>query len=145
MFAACHIGRASCVIAVKEAEKLMKIFAFILAAIALGNGAYMFADPPGWYAAVPGVPDTGPLNFHFVRDIGIAYFTAGMGLAWSALGGGWRASALAAMFLGGHALLHLGETAMGHHHGVIVSQLVGIHVHAALAVVLSVLQRRSLS
>ena len=121
----------------------MKILAFILSAIALGNGVYMFLDPAGWYAAVPGVPDTGPLNLHFVRDIGIAYFTAGVGLAWSALGGGWRASALAALFLGGHALLHLGETAMGHHHNVIASQIVGIHVHAALAVVLSVLQKRS--
>jgi peptidoglycan/LPS O-acetylase OafA/YrhL len=121
----------------------MKILAFVLAAAMAANGVYMFADPPGWYAAVPGVPDTGPLNLHFVRDIGIAYFTAGVALAWSALGAGWRASALAALFIGGHALLHAGETFMGHHHDVLLNELAAVHLPAVLAVVLSVLQKRS--
>ncbi|NOT42309.1 MAG: hypothetical protein HOP13_17685 [Alphaproteobacteria bacterium] len=121
----------------------MKILAFILAAMMAANGVYMFADPPGWYAAVPGVPDTGPLNLHFVRDIGIAYFTAGVALAWSALGAGWRASALAALFIGGHALLHAGETFVGHHHDVLMNELIAVHLPAVLAVVLSVLQKRS--
>ena len=61
----------------------MKILALILGALMAANGAYMFVDPPSWYSAVPGVPDTGPLNLHFVRDIGIAYFTAGVAIAWS--------------------------------------------------------------
>jgi hypothetical protein len=123
----------------------MKILAFILAALMAANGVYMFADPPGWYAAVPGVPDTGPLNHHFVRDIGIAYFTAGVALAWSAFGAGWRASALAALFIGGHALLHVGETVMGHHHDVMVSQILGVHLPAVFAAVISFLQARSAS
>jgi len=121
----------------------MKIVTYILAALMAANGVYMFVDPPGWYAAVPGVPDTGPLNLHFVRDIGIAYFTAGAALAWSELGAGWRASALAALFLGGHALLHAGETIMGHHHDVILNELVAVHLPAVLAVVISVSQRRA--
>jgi hypothetical protein len=123
----------------------MKILAFILAAMMAGNGVYMFVDPPGWYAAVPGVPHTGPLNLHFVRDIGIAYVTAGVALAWSALSAGWRASALAALFIGGHSLLHAGETMMGHHHDVIVNELVTVHLPAVLAVVLSIVQKRSVS
>jgi hypothetical protein len=123
----------------------MKILAFILAAMMAGNGVFMFVDPPAWYAAVPGVPDTGPLNLHFVRDIGIAYFTAGAALAWSALGAGWRASALAALFIGGHSLLHAGETFMGHHHDVILNELLAVHLPAVLAVVLSVFQKRSVS
>lgn len=121
----------------------MKILTLILAAAMAANGVYMFVDPPGWYAMVPGVPDTGPLNIHFVRDIGIAYFTAGAGLAWSALGAGWRASALAALFIGGHALLHAGETVLGHHHDVIVNELIAVHLPAVLAVVISALQYRT--
>jgi hypothetical protein len=123
----------------------MKILAFILAAMMAANGVYMFVDPPAWYAAVPGVPDTGPLNHHFVRDIGIAYFTAGVALAWSAHSAGGRASALAALFIGGHALLHAGETFMGHHHDVILNELVAVHLPAVLAVVISFYQWRSAS
>lgn len=121
----------------------MKILTFILAAAMAANGIYMFVDPPGWYQAVPGVPDTGPLNLHFVRDIGIAYFTAGVALAWSAHSAGWRASALAALFLGGHALMHAGETFMGHHRNVLLNELLAVHLPAVLAVVISVLQKRS--
>jgi len=121
----------------------MKIVTYILAALMAANGVYMFADPPGWYAAVPGVPESGPLNLHFVRDIGIAYFTAGTALLWSVLGAGWRASALGALFLGGHALLHAGETIMGHHHDVILNELLAVHLPAVLAVVIFVLQPRT--
>jgi hypothetical protein len=121
----------------------MKILTFILAAAMAANGVYMFVDPAGWYAAVPGVPATGPLNYHFVRDIGIAYFTAGTALAWSVMGGGWRASALAALFLGGHALLHAGETMLGHHHDVLLNEIVAVHLPAVLVVVIAVLQRRA--
>ena len=122
---------------------LMRILTFVLVAMMAGNGVYMFIDPAGWYMAVPGVPDTGPLNLHFVRDIGIAYVTAGAGLAWSVLGAGWRASALAAMFIGLHSLLHVSETIAGHHHDVILNEIAGVHLPAVLAVVISVLQRQA--
>lgn len=121
----------------------MKILTFILAAAMAANGVYMFIDPLGWYDAVPGVPATGPLNYHFVRDIGIAYVTAGAALAWSVTGGGWRASALAVLFLGGHALLHLGETILGHHHDVILNEIAAVHVPAILALVITLMQRRA--
>lgn len=45
------------------------------------NGVFMLAQPASWYAAVPGVLETGPLNTHFVRDIGAAYGLVGLGLA----------------------------------------------------------------
>lgn len=120
----------------------MRILTLILAALMAANGVYMFIDPPSWYDIVPGVRDEGPLNIHFVRDIGIAYFTAGAALAWSEFGGGWRSSALGALFLGGHALLHAGETVMGHHHNVILNELAAVHLPAVLAVVIAVMQRR---
>jgi len=127
----------------EEARRPMKIVTYVVAALMAANGVYMFIDPPGWYDAVPGVHETGPINLHFIRDIGIAYFTAGAALAWSAYGAGWRASALAALFLGGHALLHAGETIMGHHRDVLLNELIGVHLPGVLAVVISVLQRRA--
>ncbi|HVY56846.1 MAG TPA: hypothetical protein VHA77_03260 [Xanthobacteraceae bacterium] len=59
-------------------------------ALALGialaaNGLLMLFDPAGWYGLVPGVPETGPFNPHFVRDIGCAYLVAGVAWTWFAL------------------------------------------------------------
>ncbi len=122
---------------------LMKVLTFALAAMIAGNGVYMFIDPAAWYAAVPGVPDTGPLNLHFVRDIGIAYFAAGAALVWSALGGGWRLSALAALFVGGHSLLHIGETLLGHHRDVLLNEMAAVHLPAILIIFVSIFQKRS--
>lgn len=120
----------------------MRILAIVLGALMAANGVFMFADPPDWYAAVPGVPDTGPLNLHFVRDIGIAYGVAGAAIVWGAFGGGWRATALGAAFLALHSLLHIGETLMGHHHDVLLNEVVAVHLPAWLAVGLAYLQRR---
>jgi len=76
------------------------------------NGIAMLAAGPDWYAAVPGVTETGPFNPHFVKDIGAAYLTAGAGLVAFA----WRGSLLArgaaiagVVFLGLHGLIHLAE------------------------------------
>ena len=48
------------------------------------NGFLMLLDPAQWYAIVPGVPETGPLNPHFVRDIGAAYVVTGVAIGWLA-------------------------------------------------------------
>ena len=56
-------------------------WSLLLAAMGIGsiaNGLWMLADPGHWYEHLPaGVPDTGPLNAHFVRDIGCAFLTMG--------------------------------------------------------------------
>ena len=87
-----------------------------LAGLAAGiNGVWMIADPAGWYAGVPGVHDTGPLNEHFVRDIGAAYLTvaACLALAWrrplAAVPLLWAGS----VFMVLHGLFHLGESVAG--------------------------------
>ena len=42
----------------------------------VANALWMLFSPESWYHDLPaGVPDTGPLNFHFVRDLGAAFFT----------------------------------------------------------------------
>jgi len=82
----------------------------------LANGVWMLFDPLRWYHDLPaGVPDTGPFNAHFVRDIGCAFLTLGVGLVWGAFRPGWRIPlvALAALFSLAHAVLHAYDTASG--------------------------------
>ena len=121
---------------------MTRILGLLLAATMGGNGIWMFTDPAGWYASIPGVPDTGPLNHHFVEDIGLAYVTAGLGFAWSTFDGGWKVSALATLFIGLHALLHVGETLEGHHRNVILNELLAVHLPAVLGAWLAWAQSR---
>jgi hypothetical protein len=96
----------------------------LLALSMAANALFMLADPLGWYGAVDGVPDTGPFNPHFVRDIGVAYLTIAVLSGASAL---WLRQAFALMsgvtlFLGLHVLLHVWDIAAGRlstHHLVI--------------------------
>ena len=99
------------------------LWALVLFAVGnLANAVWMLFDPGGWYAGLPAaVPDTGPFNPHFVRDIGCAFLATGMALVWAAFAPHWRTPLLpiAALFLGGHALVHVYDTtsgALGHTH-----------------------------
>ncbi len=91
-------------------------------AIALGlllaaNGILMLADPATWYALVPGVPETGPFNPHFVRDIDAAYLVTGAAIAALALDLRAAPAALAgAAFLTLHAFVHVGDAIAGRLH-----------------------------
>ena len=51
--------------------------ALLLGMAMLGNGVFMMIAPESWYWMVPGVPDRGPFNPHFVRDIGFIYMLGG--------------------------------------------------------------------
>lgn len=77
------------------------------------NGVFMLAAPALWYATIPGVAETGPSNPHFIRDIGLAFIAAGVGLFIGALRHDRRTVLVASIFLGGHALLHLAELLHG--------------------------------
>lgn len=82
----------------------------------LANALWMLGGPMHWYEELPAaVPDTGPFNPHFVRDIGCAFLTVGVALVWAALDVGLRRPlvVVAAIFLGAHALLHVYDTAVG--------------------------------
>src|SRR5690348_10801787 len=94
--------------------------AWFFGILCVANGLLMLFAPAAWYAIAPRVQSTGPLNQHFVRDIGTAYLVAGGGLIWFALDVGARPAALmaAALFVL-HALVHAGDAiagreAMGH-------------------------------
>ena len=82
----------------------------------LGNALWMLAGPMHWYNELPaGVPDTGPFNPHFVRDIGCAFLTVGAAQVWAAFRPALRYPlvAVATLFLGAHALLHVYDTVVG--------------------------------
>ena len=103
------------------------------------NGLWMLLAPARWYHHLPaGVPDTGPLNAHFVRDIGAAFLTICIAFCIAA----WkvryrRAVVLAAtLFFGLHALVHVTDLFGGRlHHDHWLVDLPGVFVPAiALAV-----------
>jgi hypothetical protein len=82
----------------------------------LVNAAWMLADPAGWYATLPAaVPDTGPLNTHFVRDIGSAFAVMGCALLLAAVRPALRVAMLGAvsLFYVLHALVHVTDTLAG--------------------------------
>ena len=56
----------------------MSAFFWLFGAMNVANGLWMLLAPASWYHGLPAeVPDTGPLNPHFVRDIGAAFATIG--------------------------------------------------------------------
>ena len=93
----------------------MRVTLAVILGLALAaNGAFMLAAPQVWYGITPGVPDTGPFNPHFVRDIGCAYLLTGGAFLWFGVDARARAAALTGgVFLTLHALVHLWDAAAG--------------------------------
>lgn len=89
----------------------MRLMLVLLGLFHLGNGLFMVVAPGQWYAAVPGVVETGPMNHHFIVDIGLAFTASGTGMIAGSRGGA-VASAIAlagATWPALHALFHLWE------------------------------------
>jgi len=95
------------------------VLTWVLVALGAGNVAnaiWMLASPAGWYTGLPAaVPDFGPLNEHFVRDIGSAFLTLGISLVWAAFVPRWRVPLIApvTLFFVMHALTHVFDTERG--------------------------------
>ena len=112
----------------------------------LANGLWMLANPGHWYENLPAaVPDFGPLNEHFVRDIGCIFFLLGAALAVAAFVPRWRVAACVAnaAFYGLHALVHIVDTArglVGPAHWMI--DLPGVYVPAVILIALTWLVAR---
>jgi len=82
----------------------------------LANGGWMLISPFTWYSQLPaGVPDTGPINFHFVHDLGVVFIIAGFGAMWCAKNLERCAPVHAGVtaFFAGHALVHVAELLAG--------------------------------
>jgi uncharacterized protein YjeT (DUF2065 family) len=111
----------------------------LLALILVANGLLMLIAPEPWYHLIPGVPDTGPFNSHFVRDIGCTYLVCGGAFLWMLRDPLARPAALlAAIFLSLHALTHVwdglaGRETVAH----LLSDIPGVFVLPLLALRLS--------
>ena len=89
--------------------------AVVLGLGALANGCYMLVSPANWYFAVPGVTSTGPFNQHFLRDIGLIFLFISAAFLLGTARPAYRIPlwAAASLWLGGHALFHFWEVAVG--------------------------------
>ncbi|UTV29534.1 hypothetical protein [Photobacterium atrarenae] len=89
--------------------------ALLLGLAALGNGVFMMIDPETWYWLVPGVPDRGPFNQHFLRDIGMIYMLIGVAFIWGAMYTQHRRVlwVMPTAWLASHAIFHFWEVWVG--------------------------------
>jgi hypothetical protein len=115
----------------------------LLAALSVVNGLWMLVAPTSWYHEVlEPVPGLDLITEHFVRDVGCAFVAFGAALGWAAASPRLRTPlvALAALFFGLHALLHVFDTARGYldaHHW--IEDLPGVYLPALLLVGASLL------
>lgn len=95
--------------------RALAVVAVVVAALFVANGMFMLVRPEAWYYAIDGVPDTGPFNQHFIRDIGLLYVVTGVGVA----AGVALPAARAVLWLGAgswhisHAAFHVWEVIVG--------------------------------
>jgi hypothetical protein len=95
---------------------ILRIVHGVFGLIFLGNGLFMLVSPQQWFEHGPaGVPNTGPFNMHFVRDVGVVYALVGLALMWSAavLAHAKPVHVMTLMFLAGHAALHVYDILVG--------------------------------
>ena len=112
---------------------MQRWIAAILAVFNIANGLVMLFASSTWWNSVPGVPDTGPFNLHFVQDVGVAFLVAGLALAARAWRPAfWPAAVAGAGFLSAHAVIHLVMIASGHDHHA-AANLAAVILPAALA------------
>ncbi len=89
--------------------------AILMGLAAVANGIFMLVSPAHWYFLVPGVTTTGAFNQHFIRDIGLIFLFVGAAFLLGASKPQYRVVLWAAptLWLGGHALFHFWEVAVG--------------------------------
>jgi hypothetical protein len=93
---------------------LARIMILALGGLHTLNGLGMILAPNYWFHTVPGVAETGPLNVHFVVDIGLAFLAAGLAYVASAVRAELRPVGFGASgFLVLHASFHLAHLHAG--------------------------------
>lgn len=121
-----------------------RYLAGLMALIFAANGVVMLFAPLPWYDAVPGVPQTGPFNPHFVRDIGAVYLMGALGMGWFAWrpAQGWAAMAATAAWLTIHAAIHVYDATCGSDPlADFKRDFLAIYVFAAIPLALSLLRK----
>ncbi len=99
----------------KPSNPVVLVLAFF-AAGNLANAAWMLIAPEHWYFNLPArVPGTGPLNEHFIRDIGCVFGVMGIGLSVAVRVRAYRVPVMLGVtgWYAFHALVHVYDTARG--------------------------------
>ncbi len=96
-------------------DRVISGTAIVLGLAMLANGVFMTIAPEPWYWAVPGVPDRGPFNQHFIRDIGFIYSLIGAAFLYGAIYSKHRVHLwlIPAAWLVLHAIFHVWEVIVG--------------------------------
>lgn len=121
---------------------MLRIIYLFFCLLSIFNGAWMLLFPLSWYTDLPAaVPNTGPFNQHFVRDLGVVFLLFGFAFGWAALNiDRSRPVHLAiTVFFTGHALIHLADIMSGrlpHSHWLIDTP--GVFLPALLMILLAV-------
>lgn len=126
-------------------SRVTRLLAALLGGPLVAASIWMIVAPSHWFHTFPGVVASGAFNGHFVRDLGVAFGSAGTGFSW----GAWRperalpAVLAATAFMIGHACIHLAEASDPHGaHGLRVSDLFTVYLPASLSLACSVLWLR---
>ena len=96
-------------------QQYLKTILNFFGATNVGNGIWMLFFEDNWFDTLPGVHDTGPINRHFVHDVGLVYTLAGLALMWCA----YRINSTKYLYLAvmlffvGHAFIHIVEILVG--------------------------------
>ena len=88
----------------------------LLGAISIGNGLWMLVSASTWFNRMPvAATDTGPLNSHFVHDVGLVYILTGIGgfFCGYKLKNCFEVHLSISFFFVGHALIHIIEILIG--------------------------------
>ncbi|CAF3234255.1 unnamed protein product [Rotaria sp. Silwood2] len=92
------------------------IICLVIASINILNALWMLIAPEHWYYNLPaGVPEFGPSNIHFIRDIGCIFFLLGIGLIFAAFYLSYRLPlfTMNTAFYVLHMLVHVHEVVSG--------------------------------
>jgi hypothetical protein len=94
---------------------LSRVLLGLIGLFNLAVGLVMIGGAEAWYWATPGVSQTGPMNHHFIVDIGLAFLASGAGML-----AGFRQGRTAATFAFAgavwpalHAAFHIFEWFVG--------------------------------
>jgi len=94
----------------------LRIVYAVFGAAFLLNGLQMLFFSESWYEnGPPGVDHTGPMNIHFIRDIGVIFLVMGGGLLWGLFNTAkaYPIHLFSTLWLVGHGLVHVGEIVLG--------------------------------
>lgn len=97
-------------------EKYLPFILSFFGATNIGNGLWMLFFAENWFNNLPvALHDTGPLNKHFVHDIGMIYLLCGIALIWCArhIRTTHYLYLSVMLFFVGHALIHVVEIIVG--------------------------------